>query len=84
MSEKTDKGDFGILCPGCDTPITVDNAGGYRAYCRKCVDNLGEPPAGCRAFVPRGRYQNLYWECVEGEDAIGATRRVNEHDTSEF
>jgi len=64
--------------------LNIDNAGGYRAYCEACVENLGPPPAGCRAFLPRGEYPNLYWECVEGEDAIGATRAVKRHDTSEF
>jgi len=76
--------ELGVNCPGCDVHLTVQNAGGYRAYCDKCVANLGEPPKGCLEFSPRGQYPNLYWECVEGEDAIGATRRVHEHNTSEF
>ena len=62
--------DLDINCSGCDVELTIDNAGGYRCYCEKCVsaigpipnDNLEKRSLGWRV---EGKYPNFKW--VEGE-----------------
>ena len=42
MSDTTNS--LNIDCPGCDKALTVDNAGGYRSFCRTCVKAMPEFP----------------------------------------
>lgn len=53
-----------VDCPGCDTPVTIANAGGYQAYCERCVEVI--PPLPGIGFAGRyylrGRYPNFRWE----------------------
>lgn len=49
-----------LQCPGCDVEITVDNAGGYRTYCDRCVEAFPQlPSAGSWRLA--GRYPAFEW-----------------------
>lgn len=61
----TDNFDVGVDCAGCDTPLTLENIGGYRSYCKTCVEQLmAEPFPESGSAHPRGKYPNLYWEAA--------------------
>lgn len=50
-----------IDCSGCGAPLTTDNVGGYRCFCRKCVDAFPEFPKDGRGHLIEGQYQNFEW-----------------------
>lgn len=58
---------LGVDWPGCDTPLTWSNAGGYRTYCQKCVDAMPDIPGGvddngyAKGYHLEGRYPNFRW-----------------------
>lgn len=59
---------LGVTCPGCDVELTVNNAGGYRAFCQACVDAMPPFPSDCvderglaKGFYLEGRRPNFHW-----------------------
>ena len=51
-----------IQCPGCDVPIDVDTVGGYRTFCRKCVDSMPPFPTDGKGHLIYGRYPEFKWD----------------------
>ena len=49
------------ICPGCDIDITIEDAGGYRTYCQKCVDAMPPLPRDGKGYNIKGRYPNFEW-----------------------
>lgn len=50
-----------VNCDGCDIPLTIDNVGGYRCFCQKCVDVMPELPKEGNGFNIVGKYPNFEW-----------------------
>lgn len=53
---------LGVNCPGCDKALTVDNAGGYRSFCRKCVKSMPEFPKDGKGHLISGKYPTFKWD----------------------
>ncbi len=47
-------------CPGCDTAVTIENAGGYRTFCDKCTDAMPQIP-GPGGWQIEGRFPAFRW-----------------------
>ena len=52
--------DSGESCPGCFAPITLENVGGYRTYCSKCIEAFPEFPTG-GGYVIGGMFPKFKW-----------------------
>lgn len=48
-------------CPGCGVVITLDNVGGYRCYCEKCLTKVPPIPKDGKGHFLVGRYPNFEW-----------------------
>ncbi len=48
-------------CPGCGVVITLDNVGGYRCYCEKCLTKVPPIPKDRKGHFLVGRYPNFEW-----------------------
>lgn len=53
--------DSGESCPGCFASITLDNVGGYRTFCSKCIEAFPEFPTDGRGYFIGGTYPNFKW-----------------------
>ncbi len=53
--------DLGINGPGCGETLTYENVGGYRCYCKKCVDAMPELPDTGGSFLLSGSYPGFKW-----------------------
>ena len=53
--------DLEMECEGCDDDLTVDNIGGYRQCCNKCVKKMGAPPKGIGSCMVVGSYPDFKW-----------------------
>lgn len=52
---------FGVQCPGCGVEITVENAGGYRCFCEKCVKAMPPFTKDGKGHLIEGKYPNFWW-----------------------
>jgi ribosomal protein S27E len=57
---------MGIKCPGCDEELTVENAGGYRNFCEKCVKSMPEFPKDGKGYlikiIRKGKEPIFEWD----------------------
>jgi hypothetical protein len=53
--------DLGIECPGCGVPLRMDNAGGYRCFCQRCVDVMPPLPKEPGGYFIEGKYPDFRW-----------------------
>lgn len=53
--------DLGEICTGCKTKLTLENIGGYRCYCEKCVAVMPELPKDNKGYFLEGEYPNFTW-----------------------
>ena len=56
--------DWKETCPGCDVEITVENVGGYRCFCEKCVKAMPPfPNDGKGHLIKEGcKYPYFEWD----------------------
>ena len=53
-----------IPCSGCDTPLTYENAGGYRCFCHSCVEQFPPFPDCDGGYVIEGKAPHFRWKRV--------------------
>lgn len=53
--------EIGIDCPGCNTSLTIDSAGGYRNFCIDCVALFPEFPNDGNGHLIEGESPNFVW-----------------------
>ena len=56
--------DMGVDCPGCERELTTENAGGYRTFCKACVNVFPTfPKDGKGHLIKEGcKYPNFEWD----------------------
>lgn len=52
---------LGVQCPGCWAELTLENAGGYHCFCRKCVEAMPPFPTDGRGYTIEGKYPDFQW-----------------------
>ena len=52
-----------VKCTGCDISLTIENAGGYRCFCNKCVEVMPEIPKepSKNGWYLKGYYPEFKW-----------------------
>jgi len=70
-----DEPDSGEDCPGCGVRICLNNVGGYRTFCERCVDAMPPFPTDGGGYVIEGQYPNFRWRRVDDAETL-ATRRI--------
>ncbi len=48
-------------CSGCGDELTLDNIGGYRCYCEKCINVFPEFPSTGLGYSIIGKYPKFTW-----------------------